>query len=390
MRRAFVNLTGVAACLALLPSGCSSPPKTADAYGPGTPAPAQAASWYDPVTAPFKSKPAAAKPEQQGDPTSLSTGLPKPNADLFVSSAKLHEKNNDNAGAAGEYEKALKVDANYLPALMGYAHLKDRGGDLKGATQWYVRAGKGHPKDASVHNDLGICYARQGMLTESSAELSKAVELQPDKKLYRNNLAQLQVEQNHMGEAFVNLKAAHGESIAHYNLGYLLNQKGSSQAAAEQFALALRSDPTFAQAQQMLDRVAAKESLAQGPATTARGATPDVVPQVAPAANVRAEFETAANPNPWASRGASPWRTGASQASAAVNDQFEQQPQAPQPAANVNVPAASANVPAAVQNPGPSAWDNGVPPTPDQVGTYSNNPPADKTGGEIAPLPPLN
>src|SRR3954447_12690680 len=90
LHRAFAKLTGVAACLALLPSGCSSPPKTVDATAPGA---SQSSSWLDPLTAPLRAK-SAAKPDAKPD-ASVATSDAKPSVDLLVASAKLREKSND-------------------------------------------------------------------------------------------------------------------------------------------------------------------------------------------------------------------------------------------------------------------------------------------------------
>ena len=63
---------------------------------------------------------------------------------------------------------------------------------------------KKHSKDASVHNDLGLCYHRRGMLPEATKALQKAVELKPDSKLYRNNLAAVYVDQGKNKERWRN------------------------------------------------------------------------------------------------------------------------------------------------------------------------------------------
>ena len=185
------------------------------------------------------------------DPTSLAYDGAPPGADLYVAYAKIHEKQNNFAGAEDYYKRALETSPTDLPGLLGYAHLLDRQGKLDEATSLYQQAAQHHPEDATAHNDLGLCYARRGMLNESVVELSRAVELQPQKQLYRNNIATVFVEIQQPQQALQHLMATEQPAVAHYNLACLLQQRGHSQVAASHFAQAARIDPTLPGAQEL-------------------------------------------------------------------------------------------------------------------------------------------
>ncbi len=241
----------VTAPLPLLLGGCSSPTaartvsqppsfmeKVADSVKSGTD---KVVSTIAPQSNPYASP--AAEP----------AGKPGPN--LFVAAAKMHESSGKFQEAEANYRKALELDQDHLGALVGYARLEDRRGNFDAATKFYQRAMKKHPKAASVHNDLGLCYHRRGMLSEATRELRKAVDLEGNNKLYRNNLAAVYVEQGKNQEALRQLAEAHGQSVAHYNLGYLLMQKKDNQGALEQFQLAAQKDPSLVQAQQWIARL---------------------------------------------------------------------------------------------------------------------------------------
>jgi Flp pilus assembly protein TadD len=191
------------------------------------------------------------------DPTSLAYEGKPPGADLYVSMARLHERQNNVAGAETLYQRALQTSPTDLDALLSYAHLLDRQGKLDEATTYYRKAVEHHPQDAAAHNDLGLCYARQGKLTESLVALSKAVELAPDKKLYRNNIATVFVEQGQPQRALEHLSVAEEPGVAHYNLACLLHQRGQTQTAAVHFAEAARRDPSLTGAQQLAQSLAA-------------------------------------------------------------------------------------------------------------------------------------
>jgi hypothetical protein len=50
--------------------------------------------------------------------------------------------------------------------------------------------------------------------------------------------------------------------VAHYNVGFLLNKRGQTAAALEQFQLAVKADPTFEAARQWVDSLSASQNSA--------------------------------------------------------------------------------------------------------------------------------
>lgn len=204
-----------------------------------------------------------------------SAGAPKVGPELYVASARLYEKNGNFIGAGEQYQKALKVAPDNLVALLCYAHLLDRQNKLDQATQLYQRAVRAHPHEASAHNDLGLCYARRRMLNESIASLSDAVRLQPNRELYRNNLATVLIEQNRPDEALKQLQAVQADAVAHYNVGYLLQQHKQDQLAANYFSRAAQLDPSFAAAHDWSLRMAERAQGATGAPVARMAAVPN-------------------------------------------------------------------------------------------------------------------
>jgi Flp pilus assembly protein TadD len=177
----------------------------------------------------------------------------KPGPELYAAIARLYEESGKNAEAEQYYQMALKEKADDITALLGYAHFQENQGRINEAVALYQKAVQTHPKEAGAYNNLGLCYARRNKLNEAAAALGQAAQLDPRNPLYRNNLASVLVEQNRLPEAFANLREAHGDAAANYNLGYLLNKKGNTEAAEHYFAQALRVDPTMAPAQKWLN-----------------------------------------------------------------------------------------------------------------------------------------
>jgi tetratricopeptide (TPR) repeat protein len=197
------------------------------------------------------------------DPTSLAYNGSPPGPDLYVAAARVHETHNNVANAEQQYKLALEISETDLPALLGYAHLLDRQGKLDEATHYYQQAALHHPQDAAAHNDLGLCYARRGMLNESVVELAKAIELQPQKQLYRNNLATVFVELGQPQQALQQLLATEQPAVAHYNLACLLQQRGHAQVAAQHLAQAARLDPSLPGVQEYTRQLAGAPAAAR-------------------------------------------------------------------------------------------------------------------------------
>lgn len=193
-----------------------------------------------------------APPEK--DAVSLQTPA-TPGAELYVAIARLHEQAGRLPEAENHYRAALERAPNDLSALLGYARLKSVLGQHDAAVELYQRAAKAHPGEAPVFNNLGLCYAQQGRLDMAAEAMLRAVKLQPRNALYRNNIAAVLVDLGRPDDALGHLRAVHGEAVAYYNLGYLLNKKGDTAQAIRLFALALRVDPTLTPARQWLERL---------------------------------------------------------------------------------------------------------------------------------------
>src|SRR5690606_9176052 len=95
----------------------------------------------------------------------------------------------------------------------------------------------------------------------------------PRRELYRNNLATVLIRQGEVDEAVSHLMAVHSPAVSHYNAGYLLQQNGRTDLAAEQFQLSLNADPRFEPARRWLQSLTAESpsfgSSAYGPADMA-------------------------------------------------------------------------------------------------------------------------
>jgi tetratricopeptide (TPR) repeat protein len=204
------------------------------------------------------------KPPPEDDAIALK-GKSTPGPELYVAIARLYVDTSKLGEAEQQYDLALKMKPDYLPALLGYAELKERMGQPDDAIRFYQRAAAVYPTESSVHNNLALCFARQGRLDESVTAFARAIQLAPKNPLYRNNMATVLVDQGNVREAFAHLRQVHNEAAAHYNLGYLLNKKGHTQAAMQQFAMALQADPSMTPARRWIEHIQRETTQARLP-----------------------------------------------------------------------------------------------------------------------------
>ena len=207
------------------------------------------------------------------DPTSLNTKSPPPGPDLFVSTARVYEGSQNFEAAKAEYDRALHIDPAYLPALLGYAHLLDTQKEFAEADKYYEKASKKHPEVAAIYNDWGMSKQRRGKLEESAKLLTKATQLQPEKQLYRNNLAMVLVVMHRPEEAYRELAAIETPAVAHFNVAALLHRAGDDQMAAYHFAEAAKEDPKWEQARQWSERLG---GMGAPPASNAAAVASDI------------------------------------------------------------------------------------------------------------------
>ncbi|MFO7907723.1 MAG: tetratricopeptide repeat protein, partial [Pirellulaceae bacterium] len=195
------------------------------------------------------------KVAKAADPVSLKNMPENIHADVFYQAGQLAETKGNRAAAIKQYRQALEVSPEHLSSLLGLARLHDRAENFAEAERFYRKAIEVAPENATAYNDLGLCLARKGLHQESITALQHAVALKPKRKLYRNNLATVLANQAQVDEALEQLLATHSPAAAHYNLGYLLYQKGRKDKARFHFSIASKKDPSLTAARKMLARL---------------------------------------------------------------------------------------------------------------------------------------
>ncbi|MGI9427957.1 MAG: tetratricopeptide repeat protein [Bythopirellula sp.] len=208
----------------------------------------QKTSWTQKVTGMFTGKPKPIGPNvpktnPANDPISLGFASGPPNADLYLSMAKMSDQGGNVHHARSMYHRALTMQPENLDGMLALARLEDRQGEFDAALHYYKQAVQNHPQSAKALNDLSLCLARRGQIAEAVAPLEQAVRLQPAKQLYRNNVAKVLIELKQVNGALQHQLAVHPPAVAHYNMGVLLHQRNRHEEARNFLTTATQLDP---------------------------------------------------------------------------------------------------------------------------------------------------
>ncbi len=99
-----------------------------------------------------------------------------------------------------------------------------------------------------------MCYARNGRYNEASIELQKAINLQPKKELYVNNLAAVQVQMNKPEEA-AKLLSKHQALLRYSTMSVnCWPKKGIWPVLLKRMQLATQLDPNMTAARQWMQQ----------------------------------------------------------------------------------------------------------------------------------------
>jgi tetratricopeptide (TPR) repeat protein len=203
-----------------------------------------------------------------------------------------------------EYQQALSIDPNCLLAYFGLAKLYLDMGDYDHALATYQKALKGHAKNASIWFELGMCHSRQKQWDKGIEALAKAVELDPENRLYVNTLGFAQARAGRYEESLASFQRVNSEGQAHYRLAQMLQHVQQPVLCKYHLQVALQKDPRLEAAQKMLDQMEGRPSApvqtvsyVEGAKKAAPEAPPEGVPVVPPGSQAAPDNQPAFSGN---------------------------------------------------------------------------------------------
>ena len=174
---------------------------------------------------------------------------------LHLTHAKLQERQGNLDLARTSYEIALIHNSKSVDAVLGLARLNQLAGRMDKAEKGYLKALKMQPNNPQAFDAAGQFYASQDQWDESVELLKSAMMAAPDESTYRYHLAVALASSGKINEAMPHFVKTIGEAEAHYNVGYILHERGDLAGAKQQLAQAVLKKPKLTVARKLLDEL---------------------------------------------------------------------------------------------------------------------------------------
>jgi len=156
--------------------------------------------------------------------------------------------------ARHRYQTALQQDPKNLESLRGLGRLYTRLGDRERAAQAYQAAVTAHPKNHQLAHEAAMSYGRFEDWPTAIKLWEHAMTLDPESRKYARMMGLAHARMNNFEAGFAALMQVCGEAEARTILARELMDAGQAEAGRQQLDLALKADPAFAPAQQMMQQ----------------------------------------------------------------------------------------------------------------------------------------
>jgi tetratricopeptide (TPR) repeat protein len=162
------------------------------------------------------------------------------------------------------YELALKTDPKHKGALLGLAQFFARTDNRDKALEAY-RAYLAQYPDAEAAHELALAHARWKDPNGAVSWCEYALKIDPENRSVKKDLGFCLALAGKWDEAFAALCRVMPGAQARHNLGGLLDRLGRISEAKEQLRLALKADPNYTPARDLLREIEGKAARAQEP-----------------------------------------------------------------------------------------------------------------------------
>jgi tetratricopeptide (TPR) repeat protein len=196
------------------------------------------------------------------------------------------ERENFRQQARQTYQKAIDVDPKCTAAYVALGESYLANGERDKAQAMFQKATDIAPNDAGLWSELGAAQARAKDWPAAIGSLNRAVQIDPGNKALETRLGLTLARAGRYEDALNSLAKVMPEAEARYNVARMMRHNNDTVAADTQLQLALKADPTFEAAREMLGGQASASPVQQAgyQQATARpaAAPPAASPQMAP------------------------------------------------------------------------------------------------------------
>src|SRR5262245_1430961 len=166
------------------------------------------------------------------------------------------------------YQDALKIDSNCRDAQAGLARIYSMMGEHARAMETLEKAMKKNPKDGGLWHEMGMCHNRKKQFNEACRCFEKSLEFEPENRQTMQALGFTLARLGQVNQAVAILTRAEGAAVGEYHVARMMLHMGQPEVCKQHLGLALRADPNFEPALQLL------ASLNQSGTPTTAGAIP--------------------------------------------------------------------------------------------------------------------
>jgi len=170
-----------------------------------------------------------------------------PSYDLVFNLAGIYALNNDSEHALENYDLALKIQSDSVPALRQAAIIAEQRGELERALSYWLRAKKLQPQEPEILLGFGRVCLKMDLLEDAEPALTEAASLRRDNAAYQYALASAKVGKKQFEAAQAILeKIVEKEpenSQFQYALGSVFYLEGKLAEAATHLSNSVRLQP---------------------------------------------------------------------------------------------------------------------------------------------------
>jgi tetratricopeptide (TPR) repeat protein len=178
------------------------------------------------------------------------------------------------------YQQALRIDPDNVEATAALAHFFAKQGDFERAVATYQTALKAHPNHPGLWYDLGMCQTRWACTTGKDWQpaidsLQKASDLDQENRAYALALGFCLARAGHYQEAAACFGKVVSPAEALYRVAQMQHHLQQDDLCVQNLQTAMRLDPQFAPAQQLLTQLQQGTAPAANPLLQAGYQEPD-------------------------------------------------------------------------------------------------------------------
>jgi len=175
---------------------------------------------------------------------------------LKFSVARSNEHEGKLPSALALYKEMYEADPTNAEVCHRLGVVSLRMGHKEDGVLYLMEADGASPNDVTILADLGYAHVMNGDMELAEQFLRRSLNMNPKDERTINNLALAVGYSGRIDEAYGLYRQIGDDAEAHANVGYILSQRGETQAALKRYSRSLDLDPTNRRAAEAMVQMA--------------------------------------------------------------------------------------------------------------------------------------